>query len=96
MILYPPPQTSRPLSSHQLSFIRSLSSNNFCIECNAPSGTNWASVTYGVVLYRDCASIHRGLDVHLSFVKNMNMDYWTDDQYRHMVGGGECQVERVL
>ncbi|KAL7529268.1 hypothetical protein ACHAXR_002874 [Thalassiosira sp. AJA248-18] len=91
MGLYPPPQTSRPLSSQQLSHIRSLLSNNVCVECGNPSKPDWASVTYGIVLCLDCAGVHRGLGTHLSFVRSLTMDDWTDDQYRRMVDGGNAK-----
>ena len=87
MGLYPPPQTSRPLSTQQLSLVRSLPLNNSCVECETPS-PDWASVTYGIALCLECAGVHRGLGVHLSFVRSLTMDDWTDDQYRRMVQGG--------
>ena len=37
----PPPQTSRPLSSEQLSLLRSLPCNDKCLECNAASNPDW-------------------------------------------------------
>jgi hypothetical protein len=89
---YPPPQTTRPLSSQQLSLVYSLPSNDVCLECNSPSKPDWASVTYGIVLCLDCAGIHRGLGTHLSFVRSLTMDDWTDEQYGRMVHGGNAKL----
>mmetsp|Transcript_26664 Transcript_26664/g.63954 ORF Transcript_26664/g.63954 Transcript_26664/m.63954 type:complete len:646 (+) Transcript_26664:175-2112(+) len=92
MGIYPPPQTSRPLSSQQLSFLRSLPSNDTCVECGRSASTpDWASVTYGIALCLHCAGTHRGLGVHLSFVRSLTMDDWTDDQYLRMVRGGNAK-----
>ena len=88
---YPPPQTTRPLSSQQLSLVYSLPSNDVCFECNSPSRPDWASVTYGIVLCLDCAGIHRGLGTHLSFVRSLTMDDMTDEQYGRMVHGGNAK-----
>lgn len=91
MGIYPPPQTTRPLSSQQLSLLKSLPSNDACIECNSPSKPAWASVTYGICLCLDCAGIHRGLGTHLSYVRSLTMDDWTDDQHQRMVNGGNAK-----
>merc|ERR1712232_455081 len=58
-----------------------------CIDCGLPDA-DWASVSYGTYLCVDCAGRHRGLGVHLSFVRSTTMDVWKPDQLKRMQLGG--------
>eukprot|EP01062_Namystynia_karyoxenos_P027100 TRINITY_DN20889_c0_g3_i1.p1 TRINITY_DN20889_c0_g3~~TRINITY_DN20889_c0_g3_i1.p1 ORF type:complete len:759 (+),score=236.07 TRINITY_DN20889_c0_g3_i1:69-2279(+) len=48
-----------------------------CFDCGADSA-DWAAVHHGVLLCLHCAGKHRGLGVHLSFVRSTTMDTWHD------------------
>eukprot|EP00929_Paragymnodinium_shiwhaense_P071415 TRINITY_DN36304_c1_g1_i2.p1 TRINITY_DN36304_c1_g1~~TRINITY_DN36304_c1_g1_i2.p1 ORF type:complete len:727 (+),score=186.89 TRINITY_DN36304_c1_g1_i2:63-2243(+) len=54
-----------------------------CVDCGV-RGAEWASVTYGAYLCMECAGRHRGLGVHLSFVRSLKMDRWTKGQVQRM------------
>lgn len=58
-----------------------------CVECSS-SPAEWATISYGCHLCTDCAGRHRGLGVHLSFVRSLTMDRWTPEQRSRMQLGG--------
>lgn len=79
---------SAPLTPHQLAGLKNnCTPSNKCAECSSPS-PDWASVTYGILICLDCAGIHRGFGVHISFVRSITMDDWSTDQFDRMMKGG--------
>ncbi|XP_078486970.1 zinc finger protein ArfGAP-2 isoform X2 [Ciona intestinalis] len=53
--------------------------NKFCADCLA-KGPRWVSWNLGVLLCIRCSGIHRSLGVHISRVKSVNLDTWTNEQ----------------
>lgn len=43
-------------------------------------GPRWASWNLGIFICIRCAGIHRNLGVHISRVKSVNLDQWTQEQ----------------
>jgi len=66
-----------------------------CVDCSA-SGAEWASISHGTYLCTECAGRHRGLGVHLSFVRSTTMDRWNPGQLRRMQLGGNDNFREFL
>ncbi|KAJ9445654.1 putative ADP-ribosylation factor GTPase-activating protein AGD6 [Diplonema papillatum] len=68
--------------------------NKRCMECDAPN-PQWAGVHHGVFICLDCAGTHRGLGVHLSLVRSITMDSWTQwkpEKLKQMQLGGNAKA----
>lgn len=61
--------------------------NRTCVDCGNPN-PQWASLSFAVFICLQCAGIHRGFGVHISFVRSVSMDTWQEDQIRRMQLGG--------
>jgi len=70
--------------------IRALGGNTVCADCENIN-PQWASISYGCLLCLECSGHHRSLGVHLSFVRSLAMDSWTQRQIQAMEKSGGNQ-----
>ncbi|PUU80702.1 hypothetical protein B9Z19DRAFT_1113763 [Tuber borchii] len=81
-----------PETRRKLLEIQKRNGNNVCCDCNAPA-PQWASPKFGIFICLTCAGIHRGLGVHISFVRSITMDSFKNEEIKRMEKGGNkrCQ-----
>ncbi|XP_023687848.1 stromal membrane-associated protein 2 [Paramormyrops kingsleyae] len=77
-----------------LTSLLSLEENKFCADCLA-KGPRWASWNLGVFICIRCAGIHRNLGVHISRVKSVNLDQWTQEQIQCVQEMGNAKARRL-
>ncbi|GAA6052203.1 hypothetical protein JCM3770_000794 [Rhodotorula araucariae] len=87
-------QTPAETKRHQQilnDFIRSDPANRVCVDCKRHDA-RWACLTTSGLLCLRCSGIHRGLGVHISRVRSIDLDTWTPQQIDTFTRWGNKRV----
>ncbi|PYH99021.1 ArfGap-domain-containing protein [Aspergillus ellipticus CBS 707.79] len=76
-----------PETKAKLLLYSKTNGNDKCCDCGAPS-PQWASPKFGTFICLNCAGTHRGLGVHISFVRSITMDAFKTSEILRMENGG--------
>ncbi|KAF1962648.1 ArfGap-domain-containing protein [Byssothecium circinans] len=71
-----------------------LEANKSCSDCKRNKHPRWASWNLGVFICIRCSGIHRGMGTHISKVKSVDLDTWTDEQLQNVLKWGNARANK--
>ncbi|KAJ5759263.1 hypothetical protein N7520_006419 [Penicillium odoratum] len=71
-----------------------LESNKICADCKRNKHPRWASWNLGIFVCIRCSGIHRGMGTHISRVKSVDLDAWTDEQVQGVLKWGNGRANK--
>ncbi|MCJ1478385.1 hypothetical protein MMC13_007065 [Lambiella insularis] len=89
------PATGRAGQNQQtIKSLLKLEGNKSCADCKRNKHPRWASWNLGVFVCIRCSGIHRGMGTHISRVKSVDLDAWTDEQLQSVLKWGNARANK--
>lgn len=70
--------------------------NTICVDCGDSTDATWASLGFGVIVCLNCAGHHRSLGTHLTLVRSIKLDAWTDEHFQPLTLFGNARFAAYL
>ncbi|KAI2472825.1 ArfGap-domain-containing protein [Annulohypoxylon bovei var. microspora] len=91
----PNPAAERAAQNSQtIKSLLKLDANKICADCKRNKHPRWASWNLGVFVCIRCSGIHRGMGTHISRVKSVDLDSWTDEQLQSILSWGNARANK--
>lgn len=69
-----------------------LESRHLCVHSVRP----WSSPLSALLTDGRCSGIHRGMGTHISKVKSVDLDSWTDEQLQSVLKWGNARANKSV
>ncbi|KAF2670584.1 ArfGap-domain-containing protein [Microthyrium microscopicum] len=89
-----PSETKVEQNRATLKSLVKLEGNKSCADCKRNKHPRWASWNLGIFVCIRCSGIHRGMGTHISRVKSVDLDSWTDEQTQSMIKWGNSRANK--
>ncbi|KAI9826540.1 MAG: hypothetical protein M1832_006136 [Thelocarpon impressellum] len=91
----PNPVADRAAQNQQtIKSLLKLEGNKSCADCKRNKHPRWASWNVGVFICIRCSGIHRSMGTHVSRVKSVDLDAWTDEQLQSVLRWGNTRANK--
>ncbi|TVY92593.1 Uncharacterized protein LAWI1_G003490 [Lachnellula willkommii] len=91
----PDPAAQRAAQNTQtIKSLLKLECNKTCADCKRNKHPRWASWNLGIFVCIRCSGIHRGMGTHISRVKSVDLDSWTDEQLQSVLKWGNSRANK--
>lgn len=68
--------------------------NGRCADCKTSTHPRWTSWNLGILICIRCSGIHRSLGTHISKVRSIDLDVWTDEHLKQLVSVGNDRANQ--